>query len=49
MEASQHFHDTYIEEESTSQGNGSAGDTVQFHITAVYLPEIGNSTPGGAQ
>ena len=22
MEASQHFHDTYIEEESTSQGNG---------------------------
>ena len=49
MEASQHFHDTYIEEESTSQGNGSAGDTVQFHITALYLPEIGSATPGGAQ
>ncbi len=49
MEASQHFHDTYIEEENTSQGNGSAGDTVQFHITALYVPEIGSATPGGTQ
>src|SRR5271167_109871 len=49
MEASQHFHDTYIEEESSNPGNGSAGgDTVQFHITAFYVPEIGSSTPGGA-
>jgi type IV pilus assembly protein PilN len=49
MEASQHFHETYIEEENTSQGNGSAGDTVQFHITALYVPEVGSSGPGGAQ
>jgi type IV pilus assembly protein PilN len=49
MEASQHFHETYIEEENTSQGNGSAGDTVQFHITALYVPEGGSSAPGGAQ
>jgi type IV pilus assembly protein PilN len=49
MEASKHFHETYIEEENTSQGNGSAGDTVQFHITALYVPEVGSSGPGGAQ
>src|SRR5580693_4574197 len=49
MEASQHFHDTYIEEENSSPGNGSAGDTVQFHITALYVPEIGSATSGGAQ
>jgi type IV pilus assembly protein PilN len=49
MEASQHFHDTYIEEENSSPGNGStSGDTVQFHITALYVPGIGSSTPGGA-
>ena len=50
MEASQHFQDTHIEEESSSPGNASiSGDTVQFHITAFYVPEIGSSTPGGAQ
>jgi type IV pilus assembly protein PilN len=49
MEASQHFQDTHIEEENSNPGNGSAGgDTVQFHITALYVPEIGSSTPGGA-
>ena len=49
MEASQHFHETYIEEENSSEGNGTAGDTVQFHITALYVPDVGTSTPGGAQ
>jgi len=50
MEASQRFQDTHIEEETSSAGNGSpGGDTVQFHITAFYVPEIGSSTPGGAQ
>lgn len=49
MEASKHFHDTYIEEESTTSTNGPSGDTVQFHITALYVPEIGSSTPGGSQ
>ena len=48
MEASKHFHETYIDEESTNP-SGASGDTVQFHITALYVPEIGNSTPGGSQ
>jgi type IV pilus assembly protein PilN len=50
MEASQHFHDTYIEEETTAAGGGSsAGDTVQFHISALYVPEGSSASPGGAQ
>ena len=50
MEASQHFHDTYIEEEISDPGNGSStGDTVQFHISALYVPEAGSFSPGGAQ
>jgi type IV pilus assembly protein PilN len=48
MEASKHFHETYIDEESTSP-SGASGDTVQFHITALYVPDIGNATPGGSQ
>ena len=49
MEASQHFHDTYIEEETTEVGGGSSpGDAVQFHISALYVPEGGNASPGGA-
>jgi len=49
MEASQHFHDTYIEEENSNLGNsGSTGDTVQFQISALYVPEVGISA-GGAQ
>jgi Tfp pilus assembly protein PilN len=49
MEASKHFHETYIDEENTNPASGPSGDTVQFHITALYMPEIGNSTPGGSQ
>jgi type IV pilus assembly protein PilN len=48
MEASKHFHETYIDEESTNL-SGASGDTVQFHITALYVPDIGNATPGGSQ
>lgn len=49
MEASQHFHDTYIEEENSQSGNGGmAGDAVQFHISALYVPETGGMGPGGA-
>jgi type IV pilus assembly protein PilN len=46
MEASQHFHDTYIEEENSNVGNASTGDTVQFQITALYVPEIGSAAGG---
>jgi len=42
MESSQHFHQTQIEQES-SQAGQTAGDNVQFDITAVYIPEL----PGG--
>jgi type IV pilus assembly protein PilN len=50
MEASQHFHETYIEEETSEIGGGSTpGDAVQFHISALYVPETGNISPGGAQ
>jgi len=49
MEASQHFHETYIEEETSEMGGGaSAGDAVQFHISALYVPESGTVSPGGA-
>jgi type IV pilus assembly protein PilN len=50
MEASQHFHDTYIEEETSEIGGGAAaGDAVQFHISALYVPESGSASPGGSQ
>jgi len=39
MESSQHFHQTQIEQES-SQAGQTAGDNVQFDITAVYIPEL---------
>jgi type IV pilus assembly protein PilN len=49
MEASQHFHETYIEEETTEIGGGSSpGDAVQFHISALYVPEGGSFSSGGA-
>src|ERR1700686_1837552 len=41
MEASRHFHDTYIEEENSNTANQGPGDTVQFQITALYVPESG--------
>ncbi len=49
MEASQHFHDTYIEQESSLAGNGnSAGDAVEFHISALYVPEAVSPAPNTA-
>jgi len=47
MEGSQHFHDTYIEEENADTSN--TGDAWQFHISALYVPEIGSAGAGGAQ
>ena len=48
MEASQHFHETYIEEETSQFGNsGPEGDAVQFHISALYVPETAVMGPGG--
>ena len=45
MEASQHFHDTYIEEERADTSN--TGEAVQFHISALYVPEFGSINVGG--
>src|SRR3984885_16253033 len=50
MEASQHFRDTYIEEEQSDPTNGaSSGDRVQFQISALYVPEVASVSAGGAQ
>jgi type IV pilus assembly protein PilN len=46
MEASQHFHETYIEEENSNVSSGTTGDTVQFQITALYVPDVGVGTGG---
>ena len=41
MEASKHFQQTEIQQESTENGNSSnSGDTVKFDISALYVPEI---------
>jgi type IV pilus assembly protein PilN len=45
MEESQHFQETQIEQESAEAGSGpTAGDTVKFSISALYVP--GNTAPG---
>jgi Tfp pilus assembly protein PilN len=45
MEESQHFQQTEIEQESAEMGSGAtAGDTVKFNISALYVP--GNPVPG---
>ena len=45
MEESQHFQQTQIEQESAETGSGAtAGDTVKFNISALYVP--GNTVPG---
>jgi len=41
MEGSQRFHLTHIESENPLQGQ--AGDTVQFQISALYVPELAGS------
>ena len=47
MEASQRFQQTRIDQE-TAQSGQSAGDNVQFDISAVYVPEGQNTSKGGA-
>ena len=47
MEASQRFQQTRIDQE-TAQSGQSAGDNVQFDISAVYVPEGQSTTKGGA-
>lgn len=42
MEGSQRFHLTHIEAENALQGQGT-GDTVQFQISALYVPELAGS------
>jgi type IV pilus assembly protein PilN len=49
MEGSQHFRDTYIEEENSDLNGASGGDSVQFHISALYIPDASVSPAGGAQ
>ncbi|MGB7586040.1 MAG: PilN domain-containing protein [Terriglobales bacterium] len=45
MEESQHFQQTQIEQESAETGSGAtAGDTVKFSISALYVP--GNPASG---
>ena len=50
MEASKHFQQTEIEQESSESGNTSnPADTVKFDISALYVPEVGTQTgQGGA-
>jgi len=47
MEASQRFQQTRIDQE-TAQSGQSAGDNVQFDISAVYVPEGQSTSKGGA-
>jgi type IV pilus assembly protein PilN len=47
MEASQRFQQTRIDQE-TAQSGQSAGDNVQFDISAVYVPEGQSASKGGA-
>ena len=47
MEASQRFQQTRIDQENAQSGQ-SAGDNVQFDISAVYVPEGQTTGKGGA-
>jgi type IV pilus assembly protein PilN len=47
MESSQRFQQTQIEQESTQPGQ-TPGDNVQFDITALYVPDLGDTDPKGA-
>jgi len=44
MESSQHFQQTQIQQESSERGQ-TAGDNVQFDISAVYVPELAGAGP----
>jgi hypothetical protein len=47
MESSQRFQQTQIEQESTQPGQ-TPGDNVQFDITALYVPDLGDTDQKGA-
>jgi type IV pilus assembly protein PilN len=47
MEASKRFQQTRIDQE-TSEVRQTAGDNVQFDISAVYVPEVPGTGKGGA-
>ncbi|HXZ34037.1 MAG TPA: PilN domain-containing protein [Terriglobales bacterium] len=48
MEASKHFRETEIQQESAEGGgNASQGDTVKFDISALYVPELETQTAEG--
>jgi len=48
MEGSQHFQQTRIQSESAESGSGpTAGDTVRFDITALYVPGSSAPSPPG--
>jgi len=48
MEASKHFQQTEIQQESAESGNSSnPGDTVKFDISALYVPEFEAPTAQG--
>ena len=47
MEASKRFQQTRIDQE-TSEVRQTAGDNVQFDISAVYIPEVPGTGKGGA-
>jgi type IV pilus assembly protein PilN len=47
MEGSQRFQQTQIEQENSQPGRG-AGDVVEFDISALYVPEVGNQSKRGA-
>jgi type IV pilus assembly protein PilN len=48
MESSQHFHRTQINEERSETGQGQP-DSVQFDISAFYVPAVDAAGRGGAQ
>jgi len=47
MESSQRFQQTQIDQESTQPGQ-TPGDNVQFDITALYVPDLGDTDQKGA-
>lgn len=48
MEASKHFRETEIQQESAETGsNANQGDTVKFDISALYVPELQTQTALG--
>jgi type IV pilus assembly protein PilN len=47
MESSQRFQQTRIDQESTQPGQ-TPGDNVQFDITALYVPDLGDTDQKGA-